>query len=364
MQVEIISSRAAFDALKDEWNAMPQALRSPLARHEWFAAALTAFSAKDELAIYVARQDGKLRAIAPLVVDRAMGSLRLNIIAHQTHEPGEFLYADEAALAAVCNAIMASGRPAVIPRIALDAPELRLLTEAPRRGPTMVRPVPMATSRLPLTTFKALESAMTSSARNKLKRRRKLAEHEGKVTAEVIVPDAGNMQRHLGEVFRLEGAGWKSQAGTSMLEDQAMRRFYTYYAKEALRLGMLRFYFLRVGDTTVAARLAVAYDGKLWDLKIGYDERLKNCAPGILLTHETLRLACEEGLKGFEFLGIAEAWQDRWPIESWQHTTLRYYPVSLGGGLSFGVDMYRFGGQRLKAAFERRDLPKELQAAS
>ncbi len=64
-------------------------------------------------------------------------------------------------------------------------------------------------------------------------------------------------------------------------------------------------FFLRIGDATVVARLAVEYSGRLWELKIAYDERFAKCSPGILLTHKTLRYACERGLTGHKFLGTA-----------------------------------------------------------
>src|SRR6266700_2176999 len=161
MLVEIISSRAAFATLKDEWNTMPQALCSPLARHEWFAASLDAFSVEDELALFVACSGGTLRAVAPLIIDRSMGSPRLNILGHQTQEPNEFLYTDEDALAAVCAKVMQSGWPA------------------------------------------------------------------------------------------------------------AMHRFYTAFGYAAAQLGIARLYFLRVGEKFIAARFAVSYAGRLWELKIG-----------------------------------------------------------------------------------------------
>ena len=363
MLVEIISSRAAFATLKDEWNTMPQALCSPLARHEWFAASLDAFSVEDELALFVARSGGTLRAVAPLIIDRSMGSPRLNILGHQTQEPNEFLYTDEDALAAVCAKVMQSGWPAVMHRLRVESPEMRLLEQTPRRGIMIGRPAPVETARLALIGWESFEATMSTSSKSFIRRKRKIAEREGSVVVDLIAPDQLNVQRHLDEVFRIEGAGWKSRVGTSILANAAMRRFYTAFGYAAAQLGIARLYFLRVGEKFIAARFAVSYAGRLWELKIGYDEQWKQCSPGILLTHETLRLACEEGLVAHEFLGRAEPWQQRWPIEIWRHTTLRYYPVSFHGGLSLGADVCHFGGQRLKAAFSDRRT-RELKAAS
>jgi CelD/BcsL family acetyltransferase involved in cellulose biosynthesis len=87
-----------------------------------------------------------------------------------------------------------------------------------------------------------------------------------------------------------------------------MRRFCTGYAKVAASNAMSRTLFLRLGERA-AARMAVEYGDRLWEIKIDYDERFSRCSPGILLTHETLRWTCERHLISHEFLGTAEPWQ-------------------------------------------------------
>jgi CelD/BcsL family acetyltransferase involved in cellulose biosynthesis len=184
---------------------------------------------------------------------------------------------------------------------------------------------------------------MSCKSRTYIRRKVKSAERAGPVAFEVVCPDEGNVDRYLGEVFRVEAAGWKGRKGTAILTDARARRFWSTYARAAARLGMLRLFFLRIGDATAAVRMAVERAGRLWELKIGYDERFARHSPGILLTHETLRYACRRGLAAHEFLGVAEPWHRWWPLETRPYASARFYPFSLAGGVALCEDAWRFG---------------------
>ena len=188
---------------------------------------------------------------------------------------------------------------------------------------------------------------MSKQSRTYIRRKRKAAEREGAVRVEVVAPLEAEVERHLAEFIRVEGAGWKSREGTSLQRDARMRRFCTGYAKAAARKAMLRMFFLRLGQHTVAARMAVEYGGRLWELKIGYDEKFSACSPGILLTHETLRWACEHRLIAHEFLGSAEPWQRWWPLELRHYQNVRLYPFSVAGCVALWQDAGRLAARRL-----------------
>src|SRR3954465_1035779 len=98
LSVTVATDAAAFMALRQEWNDLPQAALSPLARHEWFQSCFEAFGDTGELRIFVARAGRSLRAVAPLVLDRSETIPRLRFLGHQLLEPQMLLHADEAAL--------------------------------------------------------------------------------------------------------------------------------------------------------------------------------------------------------------------------------------------------------------------------
>jgi CelD/BcsL family acetyltransferase involved in cellulose biosynthesis len=343
--VQIVSDVAQFAALETEWNALAERCATPLVRHEWFAAAVAAHGEGRDLAVFVARRGGCAVAIAPFVVERTGLVPRLMRLDRDACEPTPFLYEDERALTAVLAAVADRGLPVVLPRLEADSDDIRRFRALPRRaGLRILRfKVPAGTS-VPLDAdWSVFEAKMSSKSRTYIRRKRKSAEREGAVSFQAVCPEESSIDRHLGEVFRVEAAGWKGRNGTAILMDARARRFWSAYARAAARLGTLRLFFLRIGDATAAVRMAVERGGRLWELKVGYDERFARHSPGILLTHETLRYACQHGLAAHEFLGVAEPWHRWWPLEMRHYASARSYPLSLLGGAALCEDVWRFG---------------------
>ena len=267
--------------LEGEWNALADRYATPLLRHEWFAAAFDAFGTGCDLAIHVVRDGGRMQAIAPFVIERGLVS-RLVLLGHQTFEPSAILHDDGDALQRVLHRLQSSRLPLFAPRLARGSAELRTLACGPPRRLRLPRRLSVnASASVPLgSNWPAFEAQMSKQSRTYIRRKRKAAEREGAVRVEVVAPLEAEVERHLAEFIRVEGAGWKSREGTSLQRDARMRRFCTGYAKAAARNGMLRMFFLRVGQHTAAGRIAVEHGGRLWEFKIGYDREILGVLAG------------------------------------------------------------------------------------
>ena len=367
--VEIVTDVRAFEALAAEWNALAEAASpSPLLRHEWLLTAARTFSPDTELAVFLARRDGRLRAAAPLVVDRSSIVPRLRLLGWETSEPEAFLHDDEAALEAVCRAVLKAGRPVLLQRLATDSPEWRLLSrDAPRRGFAVLRP---STSPYYFTTLRkdwpSFEQAIASKKRSELRKLRRDLESHGEVSFEMLRPaDAETATRLLDELQRIEASSWKGRDGTDMLSRPTLARFMAEYAGIAARQGMLRISALRLNGEALVVQMDVEHAGRLWGLKMGTDERWLKCGPGILSTHEICRWAIGQGLEGLEHLGRAEQWQRRWPHEVRDCSTFRFYPRRLGAAVAFGLDAaaYARRGAAPRGAPGARASEKPARAA-
>lgn len=350
--LEVVSNFSRLAAIEAEWNALADGYPTPLLRHDWFLACAHAFCRDCELSVFVARDAGRARAIAPLVVDRSGSVPRLTYLGHQATEPEAFLSDSPDSLAALCTVILRTGLPIVLKRLGANSDEMRLLGGwRCARGILMPRPHSTRTAFVPLeTTPEALEAKMSRHVRQP---RRAMQKAGGAVVFEAVAPDEASLAANLESLFRVEAAGWKSRSGTAILQSEAMLRFYTEYGRSAARAGRLRLFFLKVGEATVAAQLHVEFAKRLWCLKIGHGEAWSRFSAGRVMTHDILRYGCERGLEGLEFLGVAEEWQRRWPIVLRQHSTLRYYPLSVRGGLAFAADSLRFVGRRANGKARR-----------
>jgi CelD/BcsL family acetyltransferase involved in cellulose biosynthesis len=329
--VEVISDVARFMALEQEWNALAERFQTPLLRHEWFAACFKAYGKGKDLAVFIVRENRALQAAAPFVVDREALVPKLMALGHESTEPFAFIYAKESSLRALAEAILRHRRPLVMPRLRADGPELKAFTAATGwRGAWFTRAANTATAAVPTNCdYAAFEARMTRSERSNMRRRRKLAERDGgKLSMEVTTPTPSDVHQHLRVVYEVEAKSWKTRAGTAILSDPRIERFCKEYGAKAAQMGILRVFVLRVGATPIAAAMILEYGGRLWGLKQGFDERWAPCAPSILLAQDSFRYACERGLVAYEFLGSAEKFQTRWPIELTPYSRARYYPYS------------------------------------
>lgn len=359
MDVEVISDVGAFMNLEGEWNELAGRCPAPtpLLRHEWFAAAFDAFGEGCDLAIHAAREDGRLRAIGPFVIERGLLP-RLALLGYQAYEPSGILHDCDEALQLVLRRLWARHLPVFMPLLARDSAEARATASTPLwrlQPPRRFR----CSASAPLgPSWAAFEAQMSKQSRTYIRRKRKTAEREGAVRVEVVAPLENEVESHLAELIRVEGAGWKSREGTSLQRDERMRRLCTAYARAAARSAMLRMFFLRAGQKTMAARMAVEYSGELWEIKIGYDEKFSACSPGILLTHETLRWACEHGLTAHRFLGRAEPWQRWWPLELRYYQNIRLYPFSVPGCVALLRDAGHLATGRIRDSSIGRFVPR------
>jgi CelD/BcsL family acetyltransferase involved in cellulose biosynthesis len=350
--LEVVTTRARLDSLRDELNALGDAAGCPLLRHEWYAAAAEAFTADGDLFVVLARDaSGAVVAAAPLARRRGAAGVRLELLGGETMEPQALPHSDAAGLRAVCAAALEAGAPLALPRLPAGSPELEALCELGRkRGLQVVRPLTTRThATLLQRDWAAFERAMTSRQPSLLRRRRKrLVQEHGEVSFEALSPDEARAEAALADLLRVEAAGWKAREGTSILHDPAQGRFIAAYARRAAAAGLLRLFYLRVAGEVVAGQMVVEHAGRLWGIKLGADERFYRYGVGVMVTHDIMRWGCERGLATFEHLGVAEDYQRRWPTEVRAHSTFRFYPVSAAGGARLALDTLEFMRRRAR----------------
>jgi CelD/BcsL family acetyltransferase involved in cellulose biosynthesis len=340
MDLRIIDSVHDLASIAAEWNRLADPLKSPLLRHEWFAACAEAFCPPGTLHIMAAQDENGLAAIAPLVLNPAHGIKRLEVLG--TAALGElsgFVYRDEAALDELVRAIHASGKPLYLQCLLSDSPEFRSLTT---RQPSALRygkNVTFSSPWIPVTTsWEKFLPTISSSWRSSFRRSQRKAEETGPVSYDFVMATPENVGALFAEMFRIEASSWKARTGSAVESDAKLKRFFGAYVKSAAALGILQFAFLLVGGKAIASQLLVTFGNKLWVLKVGYDEAFSRCSPGILLMHRVVQHTFESGLEAFELLGANEPWVGIWKPEVHEHVAYRRYPASPLPLIAHGVE--------------------------
>ncbi len=269
--------------------------------------------------------------------------------AEEVFEPGDALYRDAGSVAGLARAIADQRRPVDLHRVPASSELIPALVAAMKgRGWVSVRPA-AACPFIPLdVSWAEPEGRFSARRRSDFRRAARRAAEFGAVTCEVVAPLAGEFDAVFGEAVAVEARSWKTPAGTAIACDPAKEAFFRCYLHAAAERGEFRAAFLRIDGRAVAMQLAVAWAGRYWLYKIGYDEAFARCSPGTLLMLHALGDAARRGLIGFELMGDAEEWiAELWTREQHECRRVRTYPLGLPGLIAGLADGFAWTRQRI-----------------
>nr|WP_089220758.1 GNAT family N-acetyltransferase [Sphingomonas laterariae] len=325
------------------WDGLKPPLRTPMHHFIWSQACLDTIYPTARPHILMTRG-----GIGPFVRTRAIPTLVL-AGAEELAEPIEPVYEDDAAAAALADAVLAEGLPVRLGHPPAETPFAHAFA-AKAKATGIVISLPTAGSP-----FIDLDPSwcdglarFSSRRRSDFRRMRARAEAAGPVSFHFHRPSPAEAGALLDKAIAVEEKGWKARAGTALAYDPVQRRFFRRYAELAAADGILRINFLTIGPAIAAMQIAAECDGRYWLFKIGYDEQFAHCSPGQLLMLESIARAAESGLQGFEFLGKAAAWTGFWAQTERPRVRMNYYPRNAVGLAAFTRDAAVIGQRRVR----------------
>ena len=304
--------------LQAEWNQIaPGNKVEPWQSFNWMEAAAASYHQKHSLRIITVRKDGRLIAVAPMVLKRTEQPLKpkqLHILgAEELKEPNRLIANDMASLKTLLDVITSeSVYPVRLSRMPNENGMLELALNSFRKAGWITRVMYMPYPFLDLERF-----APKKSLKNDLRRARKKAENLGPIGYENFDPvHDGDLTNRLETAFRIENSGWKGQNKTSILSNQARKDFFERYARSSMQQGTLRLAFMTIDGSAVAVQYAIESKQAYWLLNVGYDDQYRICSPGNLLLDRTIKDAAGRGLVRYNLLGKEEQWTRRWTHDS------------------------------------------------
>lgn len=342
--VETITGVDAFARLGAEWNdAVERAgITHPFLRHEWLLTWWECFGAGRRLHIVVVRSGGVITALAPLLSETArmygVPVRRLRLM-HNDHTPRiDFVVpGDEREAYPALWTALQRGREWDVLQLGQLPVESRTHLWMTRLAAAEGYPTGIWRSSdspyLPISgRWDAFERGLPGKFRQNLRNRLSRLKKIGEPALDTV--DGGpQLDDACADAIRLEESGWKRNAGTAIVSDPAVHRFYRALARRAAANGWLRLMFLTVSGQRIATSYAFAYDRRLFLCKTGYDPAHDTCAPFKLLTYFALRDAFERGFVELDFLGDTESWKREWTTASRAHEWLYVFARTPRGRL-------------------------------
>lgn len=349
---ETVGTSEAFDALAAAgWDELVRAMPrpSPFLLHGWLAAWWRHEGDGAELAVQVARRDGRLVAALPLCVRRSSG-LRVASFLGGVHsaladllvapaEPASTQFALAQRVSSVrCDLADLFGLPGGS-RLA-DACGARLRTVERVEAPV-----------LDLTPgWDAVYRAKTDSKKRNLhKRRRRQLGELGELDV-VRARTVDELDAALDEAFRLHELRWAGRPDGSGFVTPSGRRFNRDALRALAAQDLARIVLLRVDGRAVAFHYFLVFENRMYVYRLGFDPALGRLSPGLVNTLDALEWAGEEGVERVEYLGGGE----RYKLE----LSDRLEPLYQGLGLAATPQGHAVVGARLAAIHVRRRLKR------
>jgi CelD/BcsL family acetyltransferase involved in cellulose biosynthesis len=335
--VEEVRGRPAFDALREEWDALAARgpVDQPFVAHGWIAAWLEAFAPQAAPLVLVARaSSGEPLGMAPFLEERSGARVRLVSPVNDHSCRFEWVLGPDAssAVAALWDHLRDQVRwdTLVLRDVQRDGPTSTLLEPLARADRHLTgRWASISSPRLRLGGAPAEERTSARFRANLRRRAKRLQEMGALALRRTGLPE--EVDGALADFLALEAAGWKGEGGTAIALDPALVRFYGRIARHAAARGALAMRALTLDGRPIAVHFGIIHRGVYHLPKTAYDERLGNVSPGQLLQREVLAECEARGLAAFDFLGPDMPWKRDWEPEHAPHDWLYVYRPSLAG---------------------------------
>ncbi|MGZ8274218.1 MAG: GNAT family N-acetyltransferase [Burkholderiaceae bacterium] len=345
----IIRSTAEFEGARDAWSALlaESVDANVFMSHEWLFAWWTAYQPDAELVIVVAEDRGRVRGIAPLMIQTiTRGGIRtrwLRFIGDGTGETDHInLLTPVTERARVLEALLGG-----IAAIDWDVAEFNQVPEASANTEDLMRWMdasglqftvsssPCPIRRLPAS-HEALLSTLPSRLRTSLRSSiRKLREAHTLEFGQH--QDIEELDSALRTFFENHESRWQGKGKAGAFSNPRRQRFYERLTPRLLERGWLRFFFLKLDGRPVAQQYCFALDGTAMLLQEGFDFSHAQDNVGNVLRSMVFEHLIQSGADCYDFLAGSSRHKQSWSDGSVNDLQIRCARRSIRGWLFFSV---------------------------
>jgi CelD/BcsL family acetyltransferase involved in cellulose biosynthesis len=311
LTVDRASTPESFAALAADWDGLVAAMRrpSPFLLHAWLAEWWRHYGEGGELAVLVARRDGRLVGAIPLCLLRRRGLTILTFLGDRHSVLADLLIAPgegpdvEAALAERALQLEHDYLDLYgLPRENRLTPSLgsaRLHFVERAEAPVLELDEP----------WEAVYRARTSRKGRSLHRRRRRQLGElGKVET-TVARTRDELARALEDAFVLHDVRWDGRPDGSAFTTETGLRFHRSVVRALADADVARITTLKLDERPIAFNYFFVFAGGMYGYRLAFDPAFGRVSPGLLNTLDSIALAYEEGARRIEFLGGPERYK-------------------------------------------------------
>ena len=311
LTLETIASEASFAPLEAEWDALVRSRPrpSPFLLHRWLREWWRHYGEDGELAVHVARRDGRLVGALPLCVRPKYHLRVLSFVGGDDSTLADLLLADgeppETAAALAERGAASAQDFADLSGLPTDS---RLVSELGGSELTLIQRSEAPVLDLPADWDEVFRSKLSSKKRNHYRRRRRQLSELGSLEVAVArTPE--ELEQALDDAYALHDLRWQGRPDGSGFATPTGRRFHHATARALAPLDVPRIVTLKIDGRAVAFHYYLALEGRMYVYRIAFDPSVGRLSPGAVNTLDAIEVAAAEGATRVEFLGGAERYK-------------------------------------------------------
>jgi CelD/BcsL family acetyltransferase involved in cellulose biosynthesis len=322
--LDLVTTRADFDALEDQWNALFERAGRDVQLFQsfnWLWHWANHFLPKagetgPALAVVTAHIDGRLAMVWPLVSEKVGPMTRLTWMGEPVSQYGDVLIDDlpdgQPLLQAAWEFVARHTGASVLQlrKVRQDSAIAPLLETLGATVVTELKALYLDLKSAP--NFDEYEKRYSSGARRNRKRQRRRLEERGAVTLERHEGGA-DAQALAEQAFRLKLV-WLRQRGllSPAFADPRTASFFSDVTRAETRPAGCHVLALSCGGQPVAFEIGLRCKGRSAIHIIAYDLEFEKTAAGSLLMEDSIRRASEDGMAVFDLLAPGDSYKLEW----------------------------------------------------
>ena len=322
LTLELVTSRAQFDALEDEWNELHgrvAPVSNPFLSFNWCWHWCNHFLGQGsgtQLTILTGRRFGRLVMIWPMVQQRVGSMTSLTWLGAPVSQYGDVLAEAGEGRATLLELGWAYLRREVsadfiaLGKVRSDGTVAPLLNQLGLQITRRDAAPFVDLGRAP--TYDAYAEKFSSSHRRRRRRSQRGLETRGEVG--YIFQYEGNEARSLSQHILALKRRWLKDRGivSSGLSDSRTAGFFGDVADGLGRPTGCRVLALRCGDDIVAGEISFAHNDSVSGHVMAFNVDYERQSPGMFITEDNLRLCKDFGYTRFDFMGPSEQHKLEW----------------------------------------------------
>jgi CelD/BcsL family acetyltransferase involved in cellulose biosynthesis len=309
--VAMICSLDELAQLRPEWDALyaEAAPRNPFLSAAWTSACLETTARGTEPCVFILREEGRLRALAPLSIERRSGFRVLRFIAEGRADYLGFLCSpgDPCAAAKLLEAVVNRSELwdlVILKQLRSDHWDLGLL-----RPPGSVTLHSADAGRAPYTAADVDWDMLHQVGPSWLKRTRKRLPR--------FLRDGWQLERLTGEqaaarlddVAKIEAHSWKAAKNVMRLQPGGGQELFRRAFEALGASGEMQLWLASLDGRAAAYEIDFVLPQQLWIYQLGYDQEFQRASVGSFLNYVAIERAWRAGAREYDYMSGEEAYK-------------------------------------------------------